>query len=143
MTSPHAVQDTNRADPSFRPRSTMVQSRIDRGVSVDIERIPNWVFRASLLRWHSNIQTAIAHMRTVSVLEARLADNRWPDVMFRWHGQPGLARQLDPDLEPIVLARPATGLVARLTCFFSSIFRGTTKKQLPRLSSHNCRVTTY
>lgn len=50
---------------------------------------------------------------------------------------------MDPDLELIVLAKPATGLVARLTCFFSSIFRGTTKKQLPRPSSHSYRVTTY
>lgn len=50
---------------------------------------------------------------------------------------------MDPDLELIAPARPGTGtaLVARPFAF-SSIFRGTTKKQLPRPSSHNCRVRT-
>lgn len=84
--------------------------------------------------------TAIFHLRTVSLSEVdRQALTRRHG---RWHGQPGLARKLDPDLELIVLSSPVTALVARLTCFFSSIFRGTTKKQLPRPSSHNCRVKT-
>lgn len=48
--------------------------------------------------------------------------------------------KLDPDLELIALERPRS--LASLAFSFLSIFWGIKKKQLPRLSSHNCRVKT-
>lgn len=122
------------------PRSTVVQSRIDGGVGRHRTEAELGFFGLFFLDGIQTLTTAIVPIprRIQSAVDRQALTRRH----VRWHGQPGLTRKLDPDLELIVLARPAVALVARLTCFFLSIFRGTTKKQSPRPSSHNCRVKT-
>lgn len=54
MTAPHALHDTNRADPSFRPPDLLWYNAALTEGSVDIKWRPNWVSQASLSRWHLN-----------------------------------------------------------------------------------------
>lgn len=81
MTAPHALHDSNRADPGFRtPDLQRYKAALTEG-SVDIERSPNWVSRASLSRWQSNTDDGnCAHThrpaQNRTVPKARLTDKR-------------------------------------------------------------------